>query len=71
MLVTTTKCPNCVIAKRLLDAAGIAYEAINADENPAFAKEHGILQAPTLLAFSGSSVTPMVGVSNIRAYINK
>ena len=71
VLVTTTKCPNCVIAKRLLDTAGISYEAINADENPAFAKEQGILQAPTLLAFSGDSVAKMVGVSNIRAYINK
>ena len=71
VLVTTTKCPNCAIAKRLLDGAKIAYEVVNADESPAYAKEHGILQAPTLLAFSGNEESRLVGLSNIRAFIAK
>ncbi len=69
VLVTTTRCPNCAIAKRLLDGAGISYEVVNAEEDPAFAKEHGILQAPTLLAFTGESYTRAVGISGVRAYL--
>ncbi len=71
VLVTTTKCPNCAIAKRLLDGAEVAYEVVNADQSPAYAKEHGILQAPTLLAFSASGEKKLVGLSNIRAFIAK
>ena len=71
VLVTTTKCPNCAIAKRLMDGAGIAYSVVNADEDPAYAKEYGIRQAPTMLVFSGAQVTPLVGLSAIRGYLNK
>ena len=71
VLVTTTKCPNCAIAKRLMDAAGIAYSVVNADEDPAYAKQYGIRQAPTMLVFSGVQVTPLVGLSAIRGYLNK
>ena len=71
VLVTTTKCPNCAIAKRLMEAAGIAYTAVNADEDPAYAKQYGIRQAPTLLVFSGMEATPLVGLSAIRGYLNQ
>jgi len=71
VLVTTTKCPNCAIAKRLMDGAGIAYTVVNADEDPAYAKQYGIRQAPTMLVFAGAQVTPLVGLSAIRGYLNK
>ena len=71
VLVTTTKCPNCAIAKRLMDAANIAYTVVNADEDPAYAKQYGIRQAPTMLVFSGVEATPLVGLSAIRGYLNK
>ena len=71
VLVTTTKCPNCAIAKRLMDGAGIGYDVVNADEDPAYAKQYGIRQAPTMLVFAGDAVTPLVGLSAIRQYINK
>ena len=71
VLVTTTKCPNCAIAKRLMDGAGIAYTVVNADEDPAYAKQFGIRQAPTMLVFSGANATPLVGLSAIRGYLNK
>ena len=71
VLVTTTKCPNCAIAKRLMDGAGIAYTVVNADEDPSYAKQYGIRQAPTMLVFSGAQVTPLVGLSAIRGYLNK
>ena len=70
-IFTTTKCPNCAIAKRLMDAAGIAYQVVNADEDPAYAKQYGIRQAPTLLVFSGVDATPLVGLSAIRGDLNK
>ncbi len=70
VLVTTTTCPNCRIAKKLLDDAGIAYEVSNADENPAVAKEHGITKAPTLLIFEeDGSVKKVSDISSIRAAI--
>ena len=71
VLVTTTKCPNCAIAKRLMDGAGIVYTVVNADEDPEYAKQYGIRQAPTMLVFSGSEATPLVGLSAIRQYLNK
>ncbi len=71
VLVTTSKCPNCVIAKRMLDTAGITYGVVVADEDPAFAAKYEIKQAPTLLVFHGEEVTPLVGVPTIRKYLNK
>ncbi|MBR6794910.1 MAG: ribonucleoside triphosphate reductase, partial [Clostridia bacterium] len=70
VLVTTTTCPNCRIAKKLLDDAGISYEVSNADENPAIAKEHGITKAPTLLIFEeDGSVKKLSDLSAIRAVV--
>lgn len=49
LLFTTSTCPNCKIAKKILDDAGIAYTVVNATENPDMAKSFGITKAPTLV----------------------
>ncbi len=49
LLFTTATCPNCRIAVKLLDDAGIPYEKVLAEETPALAAKLGIHQAPTLV----------------------
>ena len=65
LLFTTQKCPNCRVAKSLLDKAGIAYNVIDAEAEPELAKKFGINQAPTLI----SGDLKAVGVSPIKQFI--
>lgn len=71
VLITTSSCPNCKIAKGTLDKNKLAYETVNADENPDLAKKHGIKQAPTLLVFNGNEMLEKIsGPSNIKKYVD-
>lgn len=56
LLFTTQRCPNCRVAKSLLDQAGIAYTVIDAEAQPELARQYGITQAPTLV-YSGEAGT--------------
>ena len=49
MLFTTSTCPNCKIAKSLLDKAGVEYEVIDAEKVPELAVRYQVMQAPTLV----------------------
>ena len=64
MLFATATCPNCKMAEKFLDKAGIAFEKVYADENPALAEKYGIHQAPTLVV-NGEKI---VNLSNIKAF---
>ncbi len=69
ILFTTSTCPKCVMAKKFLEDAGIAYEVIVVNENPDAARALGIKQAPTLVILEGDTVVQKVeNPSNIRAY---
>ena len=48
-LFATATCPNCKIAAKLLDEAGIPYEKLLVEENRALAESLGLKQAPTLV----------------------
>ena len=50
LLFTTATCPNCRIALKMLDDAGIPYEKVLAEDTPELAAKLGIHQAPTLVA---------------------
>jgi ribonucleoside-triphosphate reductase len=50
LLFTTATCPNCRIAIKMLDDAGILYEKVLAEDTPELATKLGIHQAPTLVA---------------------
>ena len=65
LLFTTHTCPNCQIAIRALDQAGIAYTRIYAEDDPALAKQYGIVAAPTLVLADGKQ---LAGASNIVAF---
>ena len=49
MLFTTKTCPNCKMAKMLLDKAKIKYVTIDAEEQKELTKKFAIRKAPTLL----------------------
>jgi len=65
MLFTTATCPNCRIAIKMLDDAGIPYEKVLAEEEPELATKLGIRQAPTLV-FGGQLYA---GAGEIKRFI--
>ncbi len=72
ILFATTTCPNCKMAKKFLDEAGLAYEVILADKEPEMAKKYGVEAAPTLVVEQAGRVVSVVSnLSNIRKFIEE
>ena len=68
-LFTTSTCPNCRMAKKMLE--GEELEIIDAEKNPEIAKQFGIMQAPTLVITDGEHMTKYVNASNIQRYVDE
>ncbi len=69
LLFTTSTCPKCVMAKKFLADADLAYETVVVDKDPALAKQYGVRQAPTLLVLeNGAEVQRIENPSNIRRF---
>ena len=68
-LFTTATCPNCKIAKKMLE--GEDYQVIDADKNPEMVRKFGIMQAPTLVVIDGSETHKYVNASNIQRYLER
>ena len=69
LLFTTSTCPKCVMARKFLADAGISYETVVVDKDPALAKQYGVRQAPTLLVLeNGLEVQRVENPSNIRRF---
>ncbi len=68
LLFVTKTCPNCRIAKRILDDFGVKYTVVDAEDNAEQAIKYGIRQAPTLISLSGSEVEKSVSVPEIKKY---
>lgn len=49
LLFATKTCPNCKMAKAILDRAGVKYTVIDAEENKDLVAKFGVKKAPTLL----------------------
>ena len=71
-LITTSTCPNCSLAKRFLDEAGVKYhvEVADEDKGATLAKKLNITSAPTLVVKDGEQVKLYENVSNIRDFID-
>ncbi|MCQ2483173.1 MAG: ribonucleoside triphosphate reductase [Clostridia bacterium] len=69
MLFTTKTCPNCVMAKNMLNEQGFVYDIIDAEEEVELTKKFGVMQAPTLIMPDGDSFKAIQNVSNIRRFI--
>ena len=72
ILFTTSTCPKCPTAKKILENAKIPYTLVVADKEPEKAKEYGIRQAPTLICktIDGEKVT-VSGLSEIKDFIHR
>ncbi|MDD6801583.1 MAG: ribonucleoside triphosphate reductase [Mollicutes bacterium] len=70
MLFTSPSCPNCKMAKMMLDKAGIAYECVDAATHLELTQSFGIKQAPTLVAPGTDGFTIYENASNIKGFIN-
>ena len=69
LLFKTPTCPNCKAAGAILDRAGVAYEALNANEEKELVKKYGVKQAPTLVLDNGESFEKYRGVSDIKGWL--
>ena len=64
-LFTTSTCPNCKAAKEQLNASGIQYQVVNAEENVDAARALRIMQAPTLVSVRDGRTEKFAGLSEI------
>ncbi|MBO4235454.1 MAG: hypothetical protein J5928_03290 [Firmicutes bacterium] len=69
ILFKTPTCPNCKAAGALLDKAGVAYQALNANEEKELVEKFGIKQAPTLVLVDGDNFEKYRGVSDIKGWL--
>jgi len=71
LLFATKTCPNCKMAKMLLDKANIRYEVIDAEENVELTKKYNVKKAPTLLVPNGNGIDVFENASNIKGFIER
>ena len=67
LLFTTKTCPNCVIAKRTLEEAGIPYQAVDAQEQKDWRKLWSHAGA-TLVISGDEGVEKLSGAGSIKRY---
>ena len=69
ILFTTKTCPNCKIAAKLLDDAGIEYEKLFVEEHKEMAQSLGLKQVPALIVTDGENAEKFVNVVGVREFI--
>ena len=69
LLFTSPTCPNCKMAKMLLDKAGIHYHNVDAISNRELTESFGIKQSPTLIVPEGGSYKAYENASLIKGFI--
>ena len=68
LLFTTKTCPNCKLAKKTLDDAGVPYTVVDAEEEVELTKQFNITQAPTLIVIDGEDAQKFINASNIKRF---
>lgn len=69
ILFSSKTCPNCKMAKIMLDKAGIKYLTVDAEEQAEKTKKYGVKKAPTLLVASHGKQTKYENASNIKRFV--
>ena len=69
LLFATKTCPNCKMAKMLLDKAGIHYTVIDAEDNKQMTMQYKVNKAPTLIVPNDDGYDVFENASNIKGYI--
>ena len=70
-LFGTKTCPNCAMAKKLLEKDKVKYQFIDAEENVALTKECNVTSAPTLVVIKKGKSENIINLSNIKKYLEK
>ncbi len=70
-LFGTKTCPNCSMAKKLLEKKKIKYTFVDAEEEVEFTKALEIKQAPTLAIIEKGKVQTIANLSNIKKYVEE
>lgn len=70
LLFTTKTCPNCPMAKAALDRKGIAYKAVDAQENADLAAQYGVMSVPVMFV-GGCKDNALQGAGAIVSWANK
>ena len=69
LLFTTKTCPNCKMAKMMLDKAGIKYTVIDAEDQKDLTQKYGVKKAPTMLVANGQSYDRYENASFIKKFV--
>ena len=69
LLFGTKTCPNCKMAKMLLEKANIPYVFVDAEEDVESTKKYNIKKAPTLIVPNDESFDVYENASNIKGFI--
>ncbi len=69
LLFTTKTCPNCKMAKMMLDKAGVTYKVIDAEEQVDLTKLYGVTKAPTMIVPGEACDAVYNNASEIKRYI--
>jgi len=69
LLFTTPTCPNCKMAKMLLDKAGVEYEVVDATQNTELTKKFGVNKAPTMFVKKKGQNLRLDNVSEIKKFV--
>lgn len=67
-LFTTKSCTQCPIVLSALDAKGVDYRSVDAEEYPELAAAYGIMSVPTVVSHEGEVYT---GTAACLAFINE
>ena len=69
LLFGTKTCPNCKMAKMLLEKAGIKYHFVDAEEEVELTKKFNIRKAPTLVVPTKEGNKVYENASNIKGFV--
>jgi len=69
LLFGTKTCPNCTVAKGLLEKAKVDYRFVDAEENVELTKKYKVKQAPTLVVIKNGESENICNLSNIKKAI--
>ena len=71
LLFGTKTCPNCKMAKKVLDDAKVDYKYVDAEKDVDLTLSYGIKQAPTLVVIKNGEVELIKNISNIKKFVNE
>ncbi len=69
LLFATKTCPNCKMAKMLLEKAGVCFRTIYAEDDAELAKRYKVVKAPTLIVPAGDQYSVYENASNIKGFV--